>query len=176
MQISVFKYRYLQLCIKCENGLPYNTTHTCSHAENTYIHTYTKMNLSTVKWAQWDETQSRDLLSLFICVCIALCTIIAHNIVQNRPDNFPSYPPDNHHCSDDVYLREGGLAFRTIQPFSFVNHSVHAVVNNCWINATKILWRQYQLANSAFLTDITNAVFQHIMQPFVQSIPSFAVK
>jgi len=41
-------------------------------------------------------------------VCIALCTIVAHNIAQNRPDNFPPYPPDNHHCSDDVYLREGG--------------------------------------------------------------------
>jgi len=60
------------------------------------------MNLSTVKWAQWDETQSTDLLGLFMCV------FIAHNIQQNRPDNFPSYPPDNHHCSDDVYLREGG--------------------------------------------------------------------
>ena len=41
-------------------------------------------------------------------MCIALCTIIAHNIAQNIPDNFTSYPPDNHHCSDDVYLREGG--------------------------------------------------------------------
>jgi len=50
----------------------------------------------------------QELLGLFICVCIALCTIIAHNIAQNRPDNFPSYPPDNHHYSDDVYLREGG--------------------------------------------------------------------
>jgi len=66
------------------------------------------MNLSTVKWAQWDETQSRELLGLFICVCIALCAIVAHNIAQNRPDSFPPYPPDNHHCSDDVYLREGG--------------------------------------------------------------------
>jgi len=46
-------------------------------------------------------------VSLFICVCIALCTIVAHNIAQNRPDSFPSYPPDNHHISDDVYLREG---------------------------------------------------------------------
>jgi len=27
-------------------------------------------------------------VSLFICVCIALCTIVAHNIAQNRPDNF----------------------------------------------------------------------------------------
>ena len=47
-------------------------------------------------------------VSLFICVCIALCTIVTHNIAQNRPDSFPPYPPDNHHCSDDVYLREGG--------------------------------------------------------------------
>ena len=83
----------------------------------TYIHaiysdTYTKMNLSTVKWAQWDKTQSRELLGLFMCVCIALCTIVAHNIAQNRSDNFPSYPPDNHHCSDDVYLREGEWSCR----------------------------------------------------------------
>ena len=47
-------------------------------------------------------------VSLFICVCIALCTIVAHNTAQNRPDNFPSCPPQNHHCSDDVYLRERG--------------------------------------------------------------------
>jgi len=39
-------------------------------------------------------------------VCIALCTIVAHNIAQNRPNSFPPYPPDNHHISDDVYLRE----------------------------------------------------------------------
>jgi len=69
-----------------------------------------KMNLSTVKWAQWDKSQSKELLGLFICVRSALCTIVAHNIAQNRHDNFPSYPPDNHHCSDDVYLREGGMA------------------------------------------------------------------
>jgi len=68
---------------------------------------HTKMNLSTVKLAQWDKTQSRELLGLFVRVCIALCTIVAYNIPQNTPDNFSSYPPDNHHCSDDVYLREG---------------------------------------------------------------------
>ena len=47
-------------------------------------------------------------VSLFICVPIALWTSVAHNIAQNRPDNFPAYPLDNHHCSDDVYLKEGG--------------------------------------------------------------------
>jgi len=36
------------------------------------------------------------------------CTVhnVAHNIAQNRPDNF-SPRPNNHHCSDVVYLREG---------------------------------------------------------------------
>ena len=46
-------------------------------------------------------------------MCIALCTIVAHNTAQNRPDNFSPYPPDNHHCSDDVYLREGGRWHQT---------------------------------------------------------------
>ena len=31
-------------------------------------------------------------VSLFICVCIALCTIVAHNIAQNRPDQFSPLP------------------------------------------------------------------------------------
>jgi len=39
----------------------------------------------------------------FAHMCVR-CTIVAHNIVQNKPCNFPSYPPDNHCCSDDVYL------------------------------------------------------------------------
>ena len=54
---------------------------------------HTKMNLSTVQWAQWDKTQSRELLGLFICVCSSLCTIIAHNTAQNRPDKFSLLPP-----------------------------------------------------------------------------------
>jgi len=59
------------------------------------IHTYTHKNESnTVKWAQWDKTQARELSGLFICMCTALCTTAAYNTAQNRPDNFPSYPPD----------------------------------------------------------------------------------
>jgi len=34
------------------------------------------------------QTQAIRLLGLFVCVCIALCTIVAHNIAQNTPDNF----------------------------------------------------------------------------------------
>ena len=51
----------------------------------------------------------RTVRSVNVCVCIALCTVVARNIAQNRSDNFPSYPPDNHHCSDDVCLREGSV-------------------------------------------------------------------
>ena len=35
------------------------------------------------------QNQIQRTVSLFICVCIALCTIVAHNIAQNRPDSFP---------------------------------------------------------------------------------------
>ena len=60
-------------------------------------------------------------VSLFICVCIALCTIVAHNIAQNRPDSFPPYPPDDQHCSDDVYLREGGAMRPKAETLECVN-------------------------------------------------------
>jgi len=46
-------------------------------------------------------------------VCVSLCTTVVHNTAQNSSDNIPSYPPDNHHCSDDVYWREGGRFNRT---------------------------------------------------------------
>ena len=37
-----------------------------------------------------------------------MCTTVVHNTAQNSSDNVPSYPPDNHHGSDDVYWRRGG--------------------------------------------------------------------
>jgi len=37
--------------------------------------------------------------------------IVVHNTAQsNSSDNFPSYAPDNHHSSDDVYWREGSIS------------------------------------------------------------------
>jgi len=68
------------------------------------------MNLSTVKWAHWDKTHSRELLGPFICVC----TIVVHNIAQNRPVNFPSYPPDEHQLyevTQSVSLVDGVMQF-----------------------------------------------------------------
>ena len=109
--------------------------YTYMQSHRKYIHTYTKMNLSTVKWAQWDKTQSRDLLGHFICVCIALCTIVAHNIAQSRADSFPSYPPDNHHCSDDVCLKEGGFSsYNIIVRFRFHRclYSVNVLHGYSW--------------------------------------------
>jgi len=56
------------------------------HIHKIHVH----KELSTMEWAQWYRTQYREqLLGLFICVCIALCTIVAHSTAQNRPDNFP---------------------------------------------------------------------------------------
>jgi len=62
-------------------------------------------------------------------VRIALCTIVAHNIAQNRPDNFPSYPPDNHYCSDDVYLREGGCMFNLYTWFTVEVMQTHTHIH-----------------------------------------------
>jgi len=44
----------------------------------------------------------------YVCVCVSLCTTVVHNTALNSSDNLPSYPPDNHHCSDDVYWRGAG--------------------------------------------------------------------
>ena len=43
-----------------------------------------------------------ELLGLFKCVCSSLCTIVAHNTAQNRPDNFPSCLPNFIRCSYSV--------------------------------------------------------------------------
>jgi len=61
------------------------------------------------------KAQSNQQIVRSVHACIALCTIVVHNMptAQNRPDNFLSYPPDNYHCSDDVYLREGGTPTET---------------------------------------------------------------
>ena len=79
-------------------------------------------------------------VSLFICVCIALCTIVAQNIAQNRPDSFPPYPPDNHHSSDDVYLREGGSspAYNVMNTFG---DRQWKCVDSRWYMSHKLVYR-----------------------------------
>ena len=41
-------------------------------------------------------------------MCVSLCTTVVHNTAKNSSDNFPSYPPDNHHSLDHVYRSGGG--------------------------------------------------------------------
>ena len=70
--------------------------------------------------------------SVHMCVCSSLCTIAANNTAQNRPDNFPSCPPDNHQCSDDVYLREGGGETRNnSRPNSGIMHPQNVCHSDC---------------------------------------------
>jgi len=40
-------------------------------------------------------------------MCVSLCATVIHSTAQNSSDNIPSYRPDNHHSSDNVYWRAG---------------------------------------------------------------------
>ena len=40
-------------------------------------------------------------------VCAVHCVQLLHTILHRTDLIFPSCPPDDHHCSDDVYFREG---------------------------------------------------------------------
>ena len=140
------------------------------------------MNVSTVIWAQWDKAnpvswsltslfstnmaisetiQSRELLGLFICMCSPLCTIVAHNTAQNRPDNFPSCPQDNHHCSDDVYLRETGgtekVAKSTLKYYeSWVTKLLDMKLPTCLTAGTLLL------VTLVLLFDMSDATFDAV--------------
>jgi len=45
----------------------------------------------------------------------SLCTTTVHSTAQHSSDNLPSYPPDNHHCSD------GGRGVHTRNFYDVVN-------------------------------------------------------
>jgi len=54
-----------------------------------------KLNLTQINVAHNITTEklnltNKQLLGLFKCVCIALCTIVTHKTAQYRPDNFPT--------------------------------------------------------------------------------------
>jgi len=57
----------------------YNPTHAC----NIQWYTCTKMNLSTVKWAQWDNPIQRTVRSVHMCMHYALhCAQLLHAILH----------------------------------------------------------------------------------------------
>jgi len=61
-----------------------------------------------------------------------VCTTVVHNTSQNSSDNFPSYPSDNHHSSDDVYWREGGY----LETFSTKNNFPKSREWHCEVGLT----------------------------------------
>jgi len=64
------------------------------------------------KHSEMGTVRQNPIRELLVCsyVCASHCAQLLHTILH-RTDliDFPPYPPDNHHYSDDVYLREGGL-------------------------------------------------------------------
>jgi len=53
------------------------------------------------------QRKSKPKRTVSIPNCSHLCTTVIHYTAQNSSDNVPSYPPDNHHCSDVAYRRRG---------------------------------------------------------------------
>ena len=56
------------------------------------MHKFTYIHKNGSKHSEMSPVRQNPIqrpVSLFLCVCIALCTIVAHNIAQNRPDSFP---------------------------------------------------------------------------------------
>ena len=62
-------------------------------------------------------------------VCISLCTIVAHNTAQNSCDNLPSYPPNNHHNSDDVYWRGGVPSLETVNLLDLCSYTAELLIH-----------------------------------------------
>jgi len=115
-------------------------------------------------------------VSLFICVCIALCTIVAHNIAQNRPDSFPPYPPDNHHISDDVYLREGGYG-RKQYSSSNTQQSYHSWRNSItltWLSATCGKCYHFTVWNAGHCCNTSNRLTQQLVSGFSECYVNIA--
>jgi len=86
-----------------------------SHTENTYIHK------NESKHSEMGPVRQNPIQRTVrsVHVCALHCAQLLHTILH-RTDLIisPSYPPDNHHCSDDVCLREGG-EFLTNQQFTY---------------------------------------------------------
>ena len=76
--------------------------------------------------------------------------IVAQNIAQNRPDSFPPYPPDNHHSSDDVYLREGGAAqlITSWTHLEIVNENASTIDGTWAINLCIVTHSAYRCSDS----------------------------
>ena len=54
------------------------------------------------------KTKPKPKPTLVFKNCSRVCTTVIHITAQNRSDNSLSYPPNNHHSSENVSWRGGG--------------------------------------------------------------------
>jgi len=76
------------------------------------------------KTQKLNQNQQSTLRIVHMRVRVSLRTTVVHNTAQNSSDNVPSYPPDNHHSSDDVYWR------RQKQDAQIISDCTHARTYN----------------------------------------------
>ena len=85
-------------------------------------------------------------------VCILLCTTVVLNTAQNSSDDFPSYPPDNHHrwC-----LLEGKHGVNSVSEWVTSSKSKEA---GAWVSVT--WWTHSECCCAS--VDSTTAALKHI--------------
>ena len=108
VKISMMSAKYFEYYTIILRGAVFSWTQCTVITQNTYLHKNESKH-SEMGPVRQNPIQ-RTVRSVHMCVhCTVLHT--AHTILH-RTDLiiFPltlHWPPDNHHCSDDVYLREG---------------------------------------------------------------------
>jgi len=73
------------------------------------------MAKNTKNKPKYKENLNQQLTLRTVHVFLSLCTTVVHYTAQNSSDYLLCYPPDNHHCSDVVYWREGRMAIKTMR-------------------------------------------------------------
>jgi len=110
--------------------LQYYTVHMHAIHRHKIIHTQNESKHSEMGLVRQNPIQRT--VSLFMCVCSSLCTIVAHNTAQNRPDNFPSCPPDNHQLLRWCLCEGGGIILYTFvtRPIAMCQNSLRSSYND----------------------------------------------
>jgi len=133
-----------------------------SHTEHTYI----RKNES--KHSEMGPVRQNPIQRTVRSVHMRVhCTV--HNCCtqycteQNRVDNLPSYSPDNHYCSDAVYLREGAQRTKEIIYWSHP-FQIHArLLSDGGNSAFRLAFqRLYQKQNK--FTDIVHLLLNACLQ------------
>jgi len=85
-------------------------------------------------------------------VCVSLHTTVIHNTAQNSSDNFPSYPTDNHHSSDNDYWKaEGGSVL--ISHTTRYDKEENKTLKNWWAGSH---WNRKVTIRAKYITNRVN--------------------